>query len=109
MASFPIFRAIAVAVLAAGSIAACENTPPASFLGPYFFACDDGTLLNVRFDTETHTARVIGPGGRRAILRQVRAADGFWYSDGANNLRGKGREVRWETPGHAAVFCTRRS
>lgn len=100
-----MMRTIVLPALAAGLLSACAHEAPASFRGPYFFTCDNDTLLTVRFDTATGTARVITTTGKPFILYYVRAADGYWYSDGTRSLRGKGKEARWERPGHVAVTC----
>jgi membrane-bound inhibitor of C-type lysozyme len=97
---------LALALILAGC--ASPDDGKRNIIGPVFFACDDGTLLTVRFDQDDDTARVIGRRGLSVVLPRSRSASGYWYDDAYYSLRGKGREVFWQARGRAATRCVDR-
>jgi membrane-bound inhibitor of C-type lysozyme len=97
------------AALALAGCAAPDDDGKRNIIGPVFFACDDGTLLTVRFDQDDDTARVIGRRALSVVLPRSRSTSGYWYDDSRYSLRGKGREVFWQEPGRAATRCVDRS
>jgi len=87
-------------------LAACgtarHGTPAAPTVA---YACDDGTVLRVRFDNEDGLAEVTLPDGGQLRLPQQRAASGIWYATPQHELRGKGDEARWTVGRRVPVAC----
>lgn len=103
-----IRRALAAASIAALGSCAETGGEKRDIVGPVFFACDDGTLLNVRFDNDDHTARITGTGGGIIVLNRTLSGSGYWYADSRYSLRGKGRDATWQAPGRGAIQCRER-
>jgi membrane-bound inhibitor of C-type lysozyme len=69
------------------------------------YACDDGTVLAVRFNADGRTASVELPGQQPLVLLQQPAASGFRYETPQHSLRGKGDEAMWTVGRRAPVRC----
>lgn len=108
--TFTTIRALALAALL-GIPAACAPGAEreTEILGPFFFACDDGRTLTVRFDKAADTVWVLEPGKDSRVLPQTRSGSGYWYADQAYSFRGKGREAWWQEPGKPRVSCRQRA
>lgn len=91
----PSARSLVVAVaVAALVLAACENPQKKrdEELAKNTFACQlNGERFVVRF--VEGEARVLLPGAQRVTLYQIPIASGVRYSNGSQELRGKGSEL----------------
>lgn len=70
------------------------------------FTCESGSKLNVVFDNAANTATVTTDTLNGVVLPGKPVASGFWYSNGRNGLRGKGKEAMWEVGRALPVKCT---
>ena len=64
------------------------------------------TELQVTFRSDPDQAEVRIDGGEPILLTGQRPASGIWYAAGGFELRGKGREVKWSSPGEPTLDCT---
>lgn len=67
------------------------------------YVCDDGSVLDVRFQGETATV-AMSTGGT-VVLPQRVSGSGFRYADAGHSLRGKGRAANWTVGGTTATTC----
>jgi membrane-bound inhibitor of C-type lysozyme len=70
------------------------------------YRCMDGTKIAVRFDNVRDTAAVSRDGTVLATLAGQKPASGIWYKKGGFELRGKGDDATFSTPGQPPNPCT---
>jgi membrane-bound inhibitor of C-type lysozyme len=70
------------------------------------YRCMDGTKITVRFDNVRDTAAVSRDGKLLATLSGQKPASGIWYKKGEFELRGKGDDATFSTPGQPPNPCT---
>ena len=92
---------IVPATLLALLLAACGTPGPAT--APYTYACEDSTVLQVRFGSDG--VFVTPSGGAEVFLPQQRAGSGTWYASGGQELRGKGRDATWRQGSLQSKAC----
>jgi membrane-bound inhibitor of C-type lysozyme len=63
------------------------------------YDCEGGSTLKVVF--KGGKATVTPEGSKSVVLKQSLAADGFSYTKGKYNLRGRGDDATWTTARHA--------
>ena len=68
------------------------------------FACENGETFEVRFFTGEQRAIMVR-GGRELELHQQAVASGFFYTNGATGIRGKGDELMLEIGRRAPILC----
>jgi len=98
------FVAITVAIAAAGcswSFGEGSRSAPATADATISaeprarFVCRDGLEFSVRFAHAPEAAVMVFGEGRVVALYPQRAASGYWYAEGRETLRGKGREATY--------------
>jgi membrane-bound inhibitor of C-type lysozyme len=99
----PLPRLAGLALLVA--LAACADTADRDMVGPVYYACADRSDFSVTFDNSHGIAIVERAAAPRLKLAQRVMGSGFRYSDGANELTGKGREATWHAAGVPPVPC----
>ncbi|MFD0391268.1 MliC family protein [Tistrella bauzanensis] len=77
------------------------TSPPQVFTARY--VCDDGSILDVRFQGDAATV-TMSTGGT-VVLPQRVSGSGFRYADAGHSLRGKGRAASWTVGGATATTC----
>lgn len=90
-----------LALIAASLLAACAS--PSSAPAPVVYACEDGSVLNVRFVPEG--AYVSTVGAQELLLPQLPAASGISYGTAQYKLRGKGDEATWTVGRRVPTAC----
>ena len=83
-------------------LVACTTSPPP--IAPYVYACEDGSVLTVRFVPDA--AYVTAVGGQELYLPQFASGSGFWYGTAQYELRGKGDEVTWTVARRVPTSCS---
>ncbi|MEN2976619.1 MliC family protein (plasmid) [Tistrella bauzanensis] len=83
------------------SVTDTATSAPKIFTARY--VCDDGSVLDVRFQGETAT--VATSTGGTVVLPQRVSGSGFRYADAGHSLRGKGRAANWTVDGTTATTC----
>ncbi|MGE5146440.1 MAG: MliC family protein [Candidatus Eiseniibacteriota bacterium] len=94
------------AVVLVAGLAACAGTDHRDMVGPVYYACADRSDFSVTFDNTYGVATVERASAPPLKLAQQVMGSGFRYSDGANELTGKGREATWHAAGVPPVPCT---
>ena len=103
--TFSIGQTPLAALVLIGSLAALGGCAHAD-RSPVFsaaYACDDGQRFTVLFESEAALVRL--PDSNTVRLAQQRAASGMSYAAEGYELRGKGDDATWKTPGTAPVRC----
>jgi len=82
-------------------LAACAS--PSSVPPPVVYACEDGSVLNVRFVPEG--AYVSTAGAQEILLPQLPTASGISHGTAQYQLRGKGDEATWTVGRRVPTAC----
>lgn len=93
-----------LAPLALAACAAAAPSGPAAQVLRVPFGCDGGERIEVVFDNDRQVATLVR-GGRRIELPQQRSGSGFIYGNGADTIRGKGKDLTVEPAGQPPVHC----
>jgi hypothetical protein len=72
--------------------------------GSFFYNCENGDRVEVRFAPEAGVAVLIR-GGERKELQQQRMTVGFMYSAGGTSIDGRGDRMQMTIPGFSSVQC----
>jgi membrane-bound inhibitor of C-type lysozyme len=99
-----LWRLLGLALLA--GLAACAGDQDRDRVGPVYYACADRSDFSVTFDNARGIAIVERASAPELKLAQQVMGSGFRYSDGANELTGKGREATWHAAGVPPVPCS---
>ncbi len=99
-----LWRIQSIDLKPAPGAAGTTASTPASVNARY--RCMDGTKIAVRFDNVRDTAAVSRNGKLLATLAGQKPASGIWYKKGAFELRGKGDDATFSTPGQPPNPCT---
>ena len=100
---YTVPRLLGLAVVA--GLAGCAGTDKGDLVGPVYYACADRSDFSVTFDNSRHIATVVRADAPKLRLAQQIMGSGFRYSDGANELIGKGRDATWHAAGVPPVPC----
>ena len=98
----------AISFVALVMLAGCAAAPPqgeSTGERRVRFTCTNGEDLEMRFFPAQGVA-VLVRGGETVELQQQPSGSGFWYSNGPNTVRGKGREITVEIGRMAPFTCT---
>lgn len=98
-------RAFALCLLLLGLALPARAGDDGRVLGPYHYACDDGTRFTALFDNRLPALVLTFESGETLTLPQVLSGSGIRYSDGRHEFWGKGADASWTVGKRLPTQC----